>query len=267
MLDYVTPEILSYIIGFLQGDGSYYIQNRNRGKITIELSSKDISILDWLESVFISCGVYVGRSHRNRNTNFKQNYNSCSLSIYDINTRSFLSQFIPSGPKSETIRPPISLINFDKYAYIRGLTDADGSLGITSDNRAFWSLCTSSEKIKKFVISDIKHTLGINKRLNRNKRDNVYNIIVYDENAIKYTQLLYNKYPMLERKFRKYQQLQSWIRTIPKRKGCKKSWLKWEDKIIMNTSLSIEEKCNILNRSVGSVKTRIWRIQNNVTKN
>ena len=33
--------------------------------------------------------------------------------------------------------------------------------------------------------------MSIEKRLSRNKRDNVYNIILFDEDAVEYTRLLY----------------------------------------------------------------------------
>lgn len=49
MLEKLSTENLNYIIGFLQGDGHHGENTRNRGKIHIKLSEKDIDILDKLE--------------------------------------------------------------------------------------------------------------------------------------------------------------------------------------------------------------------------
>jgi hypothetical protein len=261
MLSKIKPATLSYLIGFLQGDGSYYTQSRNRGKITIELSVKDKDIIDKIITVFESIGIYVGKTHRLRTTNFKKSYESCGLSIYNKKVRSFLSSYLPSGHKHLIIKPPTELYKFDKNAYIRGLTDADGSLGITSNNRAFWSLCASSEHIKDFILKDIKKELEFEKRLDRNKRDDVYNIVLYDEDAINYTMLIYNNQPFLERKYNNFQKVQNWKRSIPKRKGRQKRWLLWEDTFIVNSKLSIQTKSKILNRSIKSINSRLWRLK------
>ena len=261
MYNNISPEHKSYIIGFLQGDGSHYEQSRNRGKIQVEISKIDKDILDEIE-IDLKSIAYIGRRERERNTNFKDNYMSSILSIYNLDLRQQLKQFVPVGKKASIIEPPVEMRNFNKYSYIRGLTDADGSLGITSLIRPFWSLCTSSEYIKNFIIADIKVALNFEKRLSRNKRDNVYNIILFDEDAVEYTRLLYKDATIyLGRKYQKFLEIQNWERSISKRVGRKKTWLSYEDKVITNRSISLKEKSLLLDRTPSSIKTRLWRLK------
>jgi hypothetical protein len=259
-MDHISPEHLSYIVGFLQGDGNNYAQSRNRGRISAEISLRDIDILDKIESCMRD--IYVGRSERKRDTNFRGEYESCKLSVFDEKARKYLSQYIPVGNKSSRIRPPIKAQFFRKSAYIRGLYDADGSIGMTAQNRPFWSLCTSSEYVKDFVLCDIKDNLNFEKRINRNKRDGVYNIVLYDEDAIEYTKLLYaNATIFLDRKYNKYLELLGWVRSIPKCKGKKKSWISYEDKLVLDDSISLRDKMSLLCRSRSSIVTRLWRLR------
>lgn len=248
----ISEEHRSYIIGFIHGDGSYYTQSRNRGRILIELSKRDKDILDKIENVLID----VGRSARTRDTNFKKNYESCTLNIYKKEIRDFLN--IPVGKKADMIAPPkdISIKH-----YIRGLYDADGSIGITSKNRPFWSLCTSSEDVKVAVIKDIEINTGLVKRLNRNKRDNNYNIVIFDEDAIAYTDYLYSGATIfLDRKYSKFLEFSNWERTITKRLGRRKSWTEYEDEVVLS-GIKLEDKMLLLNRSKSSVKNRMWRLR------
>ncbi len=262
MLDNITPEEKSYIIGFLQGDGHHRSESRNRGNIRVELSSRDKDILDKLHGVFDQLDVYVGRGERVRNTNFKENYYSSSLSVYNMELRKVLREYISVGKKSRDIKPPISMDGFSKRAYIRGLSDADGSLGMTIDNIPFWSLCTSSEYIKEFILADIKNTLNFEKRLSRNKRDDVYNIVLYNEDAVTYTQLLYNNTSLrLDRKYDKFCEIQKWVRTTKKSPSRKKYWLGYEYKVVLSNDLSLEEKCALLDRTPRSIRMKLWRLK------
>lgn len=248
----ISVEHKSYIIGFIHGDGNHYEQSRNRGKISIEISAKDVDILDKMENILVD----VSRRSRTRDTNFKKDYKSCSLTIHKKEMRNYFDT--PIGKKSKIIGPPP---NVAIKHYIRGLFDADGSIGITAQNRPFWSLCTSSEKVKELMLKDIKDKLDFEKRLNRNKRDNNYNIVLYDEDAIEYASLLYHNATIyLNRKYDKFLEFQDWKRIIPKAKGKKKSWLPYEDKVVLSDML-LKEKMLLLNRSASSIKTRAWRLK------
>ena len=253
----------SYILGFLHGDGSYYEQTRNRGRISIELSYKDKDILDKFEEILSEIGVKVGRGERVRDTTFKKNYRTSQLNIYDWEFRKFIK--VPVGKKPSIIDP----YNYNTISkdYIRGLTDADGSMGITSKNRPFWSLTTSSDKVKEFILENIEKVTGVEKEINRNKRDNVYNITLFDEDAIEYLNYLYKDSNLyLERKFKSYKYTLTWQRTVPKRSSCGR-WKPHEVKVLLSEEFTMDEKLSILkHRTYNSIKSKLNKL-NIVTKN
>jgi len=257
MIDKLSPEYRSYIIGFLQGDGSNSVSSRNRGKITIELSIRDNDIIDKLIEKF-SPYINVRKFNRTRDTNFKKKYTSVGLYIYDLKTRLEFSKYIPTGCKSRTVETPKDISVSD---YIRGLSDADGSLGITSENRCFWSLCTSSESVKSLVLGTIKQITGLKKNINRNKRDDVYNISIFDEDAQVFSSFLYkNASICLDRKLKSYMKVMQWKRPPERKKRHRRTFSKEEDLVILNNSISIEEKKTILNRTEKSIRMRKWRL-------
>ena len=262
MLDKIEIEHKAYLIGLFQGDGNLYQGTRNRGKLQYSISIKDKDIIEKIKLIFRDL-VYVGGYESIKDTNFKKNYHYITLFICDKGFRDSLNKYIPYGKKSETIKPPKFILDKKDLMchYIRGLVDADGSLGLTAEGKCFWSLCTQSEEIKEFILSHIKETLDFEKRLNRNKRDDVYNIVLYNEDAVNYTELLYGKsYIHIDRKYNSYLAVQKWIRTVPKQSGRQKTWLGYEDKIVLSEELTIEEKMKLLNRTKSSINTRKWRL-------
>lgn len=264
-MEKLSSDLKYYFIGFLQGDGSLNISTRNRGKLTIELSKKDRILLrlfkQKIEEVYPD--IKISFSERTRDTNFKKDYKSSCLTICDQNFREEVSKYIPAGKKSKVISPPKGMNEVEKKHYIRGLTDADGSLGLTNENKPFWSLCTSSEDVKNFILDEIEKELGFRKQINRNKRDQVYNISLFNEDAVKWSSSIYIEGISLPRKFYKQKELSKWKRTTPKRKGRKKSWSKAEDNLLLSKEFSTEELVQITKRSISSIKIRIWRLSNN----
>lgn len=258
MLELLTPEQKSYLIGFLQGDGHHSESTRNRGKISIEISDRDIDILDKLEEI-LSNYIKVSRSHRTRKTNFSEYASLCTLTLFDWAFRVEIREFVPVGKKSEIIKPPTAEYN-DKH-YIRGLIDADGSLGFKKTGEPFLSLVTSSESIKEYIVDSIKNVVGADKRNNRNKRDNVYNIVLLSEDAVEYTKWLYEDASIyLNRKYNNYLEMGCWVRIVSKRPGRRKAWLSYEDGIVLSDT-SLGNKCLVLERSPSSIKTRLWRLK------
>jgi len=259
MLEILTPEQRCYFIGFMQGDGSMCKNTRNRGRLSCEINFKDVDLLDKFEKLF-NIYLYVGRRERSRVTNFK----SITTSIFNICSKEFRDEinfFIPYGKKSEIVRPPFLLE--DKNAYLRGFLDADGSLGFTVKNRPFLSFCTKSDYIKEFILNDIKQECGIEKIINRNKRDNIYNIVLYNESAVDYLNVLYQGATLyLDRKYFKYLEILKWKRPEDERKRVwvNKKWLEWEDKVVLDENISLSDKCKLLNRTDKSVNIRIWRL-------
>jgi hypothetical protein len=255
------------MIGFLQGDGHHSEDTRNRGKIRIELNHRDIEILKKIKEILLP-HMNVTIYNRIRDTNLKKNSHQTTLSIYDWAFRTVIKPYVPVGAKSDIIEPPLSLSNFSKKDYIRGLIDADGSIGISKENRPFISLCVSSEKIKEFLIKDIEEITGLKKYMNRTARDNMYNIMLNNEDAIKYASYLYEDSNLyLDRKYNEYLNFNNWVRSIPKKVGLSKKWFPNEDEIVLDNSLSLQEKMDLLKRTEKSVKIRIWRLNNQLSLN
>jgi len=257
MLSKLSNEERSYLIGLWQGDGSLSEQTRNRGKLAYEISNKDRDIIGKIASL-LSPYVKVNIRERTRDTNFKKNYKSISLVIHDMFFRKEIKKYFPVGKKSTIVSPPDNILVRD---YIRGFIDSDGSLGLTSNGRCFLSLCTSSEDIKQFVLKNINQKLGLVKKINRNKRDGVYNIVIYDEDAQKYSDYLYKGSSLfIDRKYNKYIDVMAWVRSGTKKRKKRVAWDKTEDKIVLQSDLSWVEKSRLLNRTLASIKGRHFRL-------
>ena len=253
-----TPEEAAYMIGMLQADGHHQESSRNRGKITLELSNKDIDIIEKLSKILKPFGATIHT--RTRNTNFKDDYMSSTLSVCRLEFRTLIKPYVPVGRKSaDTVGLPLDI--YGVAHYVRGLSDGDGSLGITGENKPFWSFVTASESLASYLCTWIERITGQVKRVDRNTRDGVYNICLYNEDAITWCTFLYQDSTLcLDRKFNKYQEMKSWVRTIPK--GYRqKRWLLSEDKLIMDLTYSIEDLISLLSRSAQSIRTRRWRLK------
>ena len=205
----------SYIYGLFLADVYLTEGSRNRGKLGIELKAQDSKILYKIKK---ELSIYNSTIHkRTRNTNFKENYESVSLTFFNKELRDeFKKLGFPSGKKSFIINTPKEInINF-----WRGFFDGDGSLGITSNGFPFLSLITASDNIAYKWIDLLYGITGKQKTTKRNKRDNVYNIAVYKEDAQQVSEYLYKNASLyLPRKYKKYKEVMLWERpdTMKKR--------------------------------------------------
>jgi len=250
---------LSYVIGLFQTDGTLNEEDGNRGRFKIELNIKDENIIHKI-SKLIKYNYKI--STRDRITNFGKS-STITITVYNINFRNFLKEHgVPCGKKSEIISPPLHIKNLSIVDYVRGLYDGDGSLGMTEKNKPFISLTTSSENIKKFIVNYINEITGTPKKNpNRNKRDNIYNISLFNEDAIIFSNhLYYDNCLCINRKLEKSIEMKNWIRpsNVKKREN-RKFWTKEQDDFILSNSIgnSIKE----LNRSKQSIEMRLWRLK------
>jgi len=254
-----------YLFGFLQADGSYEEDpgkrgGIRRGRVRIELSHVDVGLLKAIQQLL---PVNSSLRARVRDTNFKKNYKSSILSISNIIFREKVKKLgLLPGKKSLTAKPPHPISNDNHKNYLRGLIDGDGSLGITSLNRCFISLNTSSDFIKEYYVNYIHEKIGKEKTVNRNSRDNTYNIVVFDEDAQKLTKSIYPPGCFaLNRKKEKAKMVLDWKRpeNRAKRTQPQQRWTEEHDLFILNHT--VEESILSLKRSKSSVKTRLWRLR------
>lgn len=208
-------ENFSYLFGLFQADGNLYEQSRNRGRLSLEILKRDEQIILILMKQ-IEFNSFV--SYRSRTTNFGFG-EYVKLSIYDRSFREKMKSLgFPVGKKDELIAPPIGE-SFEERDYIRGIIDGDGSLGLTGNGFPFISLVTKSEAIKEYYINYIYRITNKMKNISRNKRDNVYNIMVNKEDAQKIvSDIYYDNCICLERKRNKSKEVLNWIRPITMKK-------------------------------------------------
>ena len=248
----------AYFFGFVQTDGTLTASSRNRGKLQIEVKERDAHILRSFQKLFPL--FYSSITKRTRDTNFKKNYVSFVLSIFDMEFRNKINKLgVSYGKKSLIVAPPKG--NFCEKDYIRGLIDGDGSVGITGKGVPFVSITVKSEALKNYLCDIIIKITGERKRVVRNKRDNIYNIMINREKAQKFIRYLY--YPdcfTLKRKLKGAQTALKWKRPKELKKISSKFWEPIEDTYILN--YSIEKACTKLERTERSIKIRLWRLKN-----
>src|SRR5258708_10151754 len=122
----VLSPIESYILGFIQTDGSF-----SGDSIQIEISIKEIDILFKIKQ---NLNLNGNISTTIKDTNFKKNAESATLSI---NKSIFLDKIkclVPVGKKSQLIEAPKN-ISYSERDYWRGGNYGDGPLRIKKKNR------------------------------------------------------------------------------------------------------------------------------------
>lgn len=178
----------SYIFGILVTDGNLYLTSRNRGKVQLEISKKDEDLVDKL----VKLVPFSSKGSRKRKTNFSKS--EVGYVCFRNTKMEFRKKLIENGfpVKNKTLNASTPLGEYEEISFWRGVIDGDGSVGITSKNEPFVSLVTKSEFLKEKYLEFLHKKFGITKKLNRNKRDNVYNIVVKNKNAKDLANLLYN---------------------------------------------------------------------------
>jgi hypothetical protein len=245
------------VFGLAQTDGSLSVETRNRGRLSFEISRADEEILTRIAAQ-LPCSSTLTR--RTRDTNFKKDYESSVLRIFDREWRErFLQWGLPEGRKSLIVRPPTA--PFSEVDYVRGLTDGDGSVGFTAKGLPFVSLVTSSTDIANFYVDFIHRTTGrTRKRTSRNARDNVYNISIFKEPAQTVADLLYYDGCLgMARKCAAAQAVRTWRRPTHMRRVSQRSWTLEEDAFIVAHSLL--ESMAALSRTRASIGMRLWRLR------
>lgn len=189
MLNLLDPKH-AYMVGFIQADGHLYKnKTNNKGKLSIELKESDAELLYKFQEA-IPC--YSSIRFRIRTTNFsKTPKTSVILEACNLEFRQHLfNSGVPYGKKSLIIRQPQNISEIDYY---RGLIDADGSVGVSNKGIKFISLTISSESLYKDYKTFLLKRLNFEVNVNRNKRDNIRNVMVTRENAVELAKLLYYK--------------------------------------------------------------------------
>jgi hypothetical protein len=249
----------AYFLGLLATDGSIFATSRNRGRVAIELSIRDAAVLD-----ILAASIPYGSSQRSRvrTTNFRQASETVTLTFFDLRFRRDLEYLgYRAGRKSATVGLPKS--TFDEIGFWRGVVDGDGSLGITGGGHAFVSLVTASQPLRDAFVEFVSRKTGSELRTNRNARDRVYNLLLFNERAQRLVSLLYSSGDVaIARKAEAASRVLAWRRPLDRklRNFEIRPWTPTEDAI----ALSDQPQSAIaiaLGRTVSSVSVRRWRLR------
>ncbi|MER7845601.1 LAGLIDADG family homing endonuclease [Kitasatospora sp. NPDC096077] len=247
----------AYMFAFLQADGHLTEQSRNRGRLSVELSARDAPILEEFQRL---CPYNSTISYRTRTTNFKADHTSVTWTVCAREFREELQALgLPVGRKSEIVAPPS--VPFSQRDYLRGLIDADGSVGLTAQGLSFISLTTQSDAIASFFVGCAEELSGAGRRIfRRNSRDGIYNIVYTREEAVAIANALYYAQCLsLPRKLSGAAQAATWCRPTGMKRVNRRSWTKAEDDILV-AAPSIRAAARQLGRTEQSCNLRRWRI-------
>ncbi|MEU6350239.1 hypothetical protein ABZ896_13010 [Streptomyces sp. NPDC047072] len=155
--------------------------------MTVEINARDIGLLRQFQQL---TPYNSSITERTRSTNFAETHTSATWSLCSLEARTLINNLgLPYGRKSKTISPPS--VEFSHCDYLRGVIDADGSVGFTKQGLPFISLTTQSTTIGAYLCSHAQGVTGSERTLKRNARDGIYNILYVTENAQKLAAHLY----------------------------------------------------------------------------
>lgn len=255
-MDLTVPEY-AYMFGFLQADGHLAQGVGQKGRLTVEINAKDIELLRKFQKL---TPYYSSITERTRSTNFAETHNSAVWSLCSLEARTKLNELgLPYGRKSKTIAPPS--IEFSTGDYLRGLIDADGSVGFTSKGVPFISLTTASTAIASHLRDYARDATGAERIIKRNARDDIYNVFYAMDAAQRLAANLY--YPgclSLERKRTTADSVAAWVRPADMRAAyTRRRWTQQEDRILLELNSPTAAAAE-LGRTAQSCHLRLWRL-------
>ncbi|MEV8311483.1 LAGLIDADG family homing endonuclease [Streptomyces flavidovirens] len=200
-------------------------------------------------------------TERVRSTNFSESHHSATWTLCSLEARTVINQLgLPYGKKSKKITPP--RVPFSRRDYLRGVIDADGSVGHQRDGSPFISLTTASTAVSVYLCRYARQITGSHRAPKRNARDEIYNIMYTREPAIELAQDLY--YPgclSLARKRAQAESFHAWSRPADMRaRPQRRSWTPAEDRALLELGNSTDAAA-ALGRTKQSCSLRLWRLR------
>ncbi|MFD4263904.1 LAGLIDADG family homing endonuclease [Streptomyces sp. NPDC058534] len=256
-MDLTVPEY-AYMFGFLQADGHLAQGVGQKGRLTAEISVRDIDLLREFQKL---TPYYSSITERTRSTNFAEASHTAVWTLCSLEARTRLNGLgLPYGRKSQAISPPYG--EFSQRDYLRGVIDADGSVGYTSKGFPFISLTTASTAIATYLGHHAREVTGAERILKRNARDSVYNVFYMMETAQNLAAHFY--YPgclSLERKRAVAGSIATWVRPADMRAAhTRRRWNECEDRILLKLN-SPTAAAEALGRTPQSCNLRMWRLR------
>lgn len=256
-MDLENPDY-AYMFGFLQMDGHLAAGTGKRGRLMVEIAHRDVAVLQR----FRELSPYPSSiRERTRATNFAESYRSATWTLCALEARERLVELgLPYGKKSQKVKPP--RVPFSRRDYVRGVIDADGSVGTTGQGLPFVGLTTASTAIATYLCFYVRQTIGAERRAGRNARDGVYNVLYTKEAAVDLARHLY--YPgalALQRKQEAARVAMQWTRPADMaRRPSRKRWQPHEDRILLEIG-DAAAAAPVLDRTPASCGMRLWRLR------
>lgn len=246
----------AYMFGFLQADGHLAQGMGQKGRLTVEINARDIELLREFQRL---TPYYSSISERTRSTNFATISHTACWSLCSLEARTQLNQLgLPYGKKSVRIAPP--RVPFSRRDYLRGVIDADGSVGFTGQGLPFVSLTTASAAVGAYLCHYAKKTTGAQHQIKRNARDRIYNVVYAKEAAMELAEHLY--YPgclALDRKRDAATSLAGWARPAGMKIQPRIPWTCEDDRRLL-AAPTLAQAAAELGRSQSSCQTRRWKL-------
>ncbi|KAA0935954.1 hypothetical protein FGF04_16915 [Streptomyces apricus] len=248
----------AYMYGFLQADGHLAKGTGRKGRLSVEINARDIEIL----RAFQRLTPYNSSiTERTRSTNFAETHHSATWTLHSLAARTRINELgLPYGRKSEKIAPP--RVEFAGRDYLRGVIDADGSVGYTTQGFPFVSLTTASTAIGAYLCSYAQKVTGAERTIKRNARDGIYNILYTKEAAQELGKRLY--YPgclSLQRKQTAAESLATWLRPADmKVRPPHTRWTRDDDRVLL-AAPTTAQAAKDLNRSPKACSVRRSRLK------
>ncbi|WP_406474830.1 hypothetical protein [Streptomyces sp. NBC_01615] len=259
-MDLTVPEY-AYMFGFLQADGHLAKGPGQKGRLTVEINARDVALLREFQTL---TPYYTSITERTRSTNFAETHTSARWSLCSLQARTKINELgLPYGRKSKRIAPP--RVEFSRRDYLRGVIDADGSLGYTAQGYPFISLTTASTAICAYLCFYARKITDVERRPRRNQRDDIYNITYVTKGAQALAEHLY--YPgclSLQRKQVSADSVANWMcptGTTPRRPPIK--WTPEKDRVLL-AAPTIARAAGQLKCSSSACQLRRWRLLNGV---
>ncbi|MFC8392822.1 LAGLIDADG family homing endonuclease [Streptomyces sp. NPDC057238] len=256
-MDLEDPEY-AYMFGFLQADGHLHQGTGQKGCLSVEISARDAHILHEFQRL---TPYYSSIRERIRATNFAKQHRSAIWTVRSLEARTIVNELgIPYGKKSLLIRPP--LVDFRRRDYLRGIIDADGSLGWTAEGLPYLSLTSASTGLTEYMCHYAKKVTGAERVPRRNTRDQVYVLTYFKEHAQRLAEHLY--YPgslALDHKKANAASIQTWIRPADmKIAPPRRRWTPTDDRELLRLD-DPAAAAVALDRTQQSCSMRLWRLR------
>lgn len=195
---FIDTEEKAYFLGFILGDGNLTSNN----VIAFGLHCKDAYILQRLLDLIQGTYILTEKltyDKRTGATNCGVQLSICCKELYyDI-----LSHGIGKDKSKHYIFPTFLSVELQRH-FIRGLFDADGSIGVTPSGHKYANLISTKEGLEKIMEITKNHNIKWNNHLHKFKNvENVYRICM-GEDVLKLHHWLYDDSTIyLNRKYEK----------------------------------------------------------------